>query len=76
MGKFKVNKILLAGNPNAGKSAIFNPLTEPNVIVSNYPGTTAEWIKGSVRIEGKIYELTNTPGTGYVPYESETLFLM
>ncbi len=58
-----MNKILLVGNPNVGKSAIFNRLTGLDVIISNYPGTTVDFTKGSVRIEDKIYELIDTPGT-------------
>ncbi len=58
-----MHKILLVGNPNVGKSAIFNRLTGLDVIISNYPGTTVDFTKGSVRIEGKIYELIDTPGT-------------
>ncbi len=58
-----MNKILLVGNSNVGKSAIFNRLTGLDVIISNYPGTTVDFTKGSVRIEDKIYELIDTPGT-------------
>ena len=58
-----MNKILLVGNPNVGKSAIFNRLTGIDAIISNYPGTTVDFTKGSVQIEGKIYELIDTPGT-------------
>lgn len=36
----RVKKILLMGNPNVGKSAIFSRLTGAKVIISNYPGTT------------------------------------
>ena len=61
--KRKMNKILLVGNPNVGKSAIFNRLTGLEVIISNYPGTTVDFTKGNVRIDGKIYELIDTPGT-------------
>lgn len=35
-------KILLVGNPNVGKSVIFNRLAGLNVVVSNYPGTTVD----------------------------------
>ncbi|RKY51374.1 MAG: hypothetical protein DRP92_07165, partial [Candidatus Neomarinimicrobiota bacterium] len=35
-----MDKILLVGNPNVGKSALFSRLTGIKVIVSNYPGTT------------------------------------
>ncbi len=39
-------KIVLVGNPNVGKSLIFNAMSGMNVDVSNYPGTTVEVIRG------------------------------
>ncbi|MBU4304035.1 MAG: 50S ribosome-binding GTPase, partial [Candidatus Omnitrophica bacterium] len=39
----KLEKILLMGNPNVGKSAIFSRLTGAKVMISNYPGTTVEF---------------------------------
>jgi len=56
-------RILLMGNPNVGKSAVFNRLTGANVIVSNYAGTTVEFTKGSMRIAGQDVELIDVPGT-------------
>ncbi|ODS35902.1 ferrous iron transporter B [Candidatus Altiarchaeales archaeon WOR_SM1_SCG] len=56
-------KVLLVGNPNVGKSVIFNRLTGIDVIISNYPGTTVDFTKGSIKIEDKIYELIDVPGT-------------
>ena len=56
-------KILLMGNPNVGKSAIFNRLTGANVIVSNYAGTTVEFTKGSLKIADQHVELIDVPGT-------------
>ena len=56
-------KILLMGNPNVGKSAVFNRLTGANVIVSNYAGTTVEFTKGSMKIAGRNVELIDVPGT-------------
>ena len=38
-------KILLIGNPNVGKSAIFSHLTGVSVTTSNYPGTTVHMRK-------------------------------
>ncbi|PIW68590.1 MAG: iron transporter, partial [Candidatus Omnitrophica bacterium CG12_big_fil_rev_8_21_14_0_65_42_8] len=35
-----VKKIAIVGNPNVGKSVLFNALTKQYVTVSNYPGTT------------------------------------
>ncbi|MCK4546976.1 MAG: ferrous iron transporter B [Candidatus Eisenbacteria sp.] len=56
-------RILLVGNPNVGKSVIFNRLTGANVICSNYPGTTVELIKGHMRVAGERVELRDVPGT-------------
>ena len=56
-------KILLMGNPNVGKSVVFNRLTGANVITSNYPGTTVEFTKGSMKIGGQRTELIDVPGT-------------
>lgn len=51
-------KIVLAGNPNVGKSVIFNALTGLSADVSNYPGTTIDIARGTV---GE-HELVDTPG--------------
>jgi ferrous iron transport protein B len=56
-------KILLMGNPNVGKSAVFNRFTGANVIVSNYAGTTVEFTKGTMRVGDKFAELIDVPGT-------------
>lgn len=56
-------KIVLMGNPNVGKSVVFARLTGANVISSNYPGTTVDFSKGKMRIEGETYEIIDAPGT-------------
>jgi len=58
-----MNKILLIGNPNVGKSVIFSRLTGVNVIASNYPGTTVGFTKGFLRHAGKRIEVIDVPGT-------------
>jgi ferrous iron transport protein B len=58
-----MNKILLMGHPNVGKSVFFNRLTSARVIVSNYPGTTVDYTKGWLRLKGKDIELIDVPGT-------------
>jgi len=58
-----MNKILLIGNPNVGKSVIFSRLTGVNVIASNYPGTTVGFTKGILRHAGKRIEIIDVPGT-------------
>ncbi|MCM8809946.1 MAG: 50S ribosome-binding GTPase, partial [Candidatus Omnitrophica bacterium] len=58
----EVKKIVLAGNPNSGKSAIFSRLTGIDVISSNYPGTTIEIMRGMLKIKDKKYEIIDSPG--------------
>lgn len=55
-------KIVLVGSPNVGKSVIFNYLTGQYVTVSNYPGTTVDIARGYSHINGKKYEVIDTPG--------------
>lgn len=59
--------VVLAGNPNVGKSAAFNRLTGSYVDVSNFPGTTVELTHG--RLGGR--ELVDTPGVYGVSSFSE-----
>jgi ferrous iron transport protein B len=55
-------KVILIGNPNVGKSVIFNYLTGKYVTVSNYPGTTVEVASGALSVHGKKYSVIDTPG--------------
>jgi ferrous iron transport protein B len=54
--------IAIVGNPNVGKSVLFNVLTGKYVTVSNYPGTTVEISKGKSMINGREYQVIDTPG--------------
>lgn len=64
-------RILLVGNPNVGKSVIFGYLTGKYVAVSNYPGTTVEVSRGTMRLGGKSYEVIDTPGVNSLVPQSE-----
>lgn len=55
-------RILLMGNPNVGKSVIFNRLTGIRVVVSNYPGTTIEFLEGSMMVDGRRVRIIDVPG--------------
>src|SRR5512139_2460491 len=55
-------KVILIGNPNVGKSVIFNYLTGKYVTVSNYPGTTVEVSTGTMSSHGKKIQVLDTPG--------------
>jgi ferrous iron transport protein B len=61
--KRKPKRILLMGNPNVGKSVMFSRLTGANVIASNYAGTTIDFTKGIMRVEGERHEVIDVPGT-------------
>ena len=58
----KIN-IALAGNPNCGKSTIFNNLTGARQHVGNYPGVTVEKKKGKVEFKGYEINVVDLPGT-------------
>ena len=55
-------RILLVGNPNVGKSALFSRLTGTHIIASNYPGTTVGFTKGYLKLGEERAELIDVPG--------------
>jgi len=55
--------IALAGNPNAGKTTLFNELTGAHQHVGNYPGVTVEKKTGHYRIGNVTYDIVDLPGT-------------
>ncbi len=55
-------KLVIVGNPNVGKSVIFNNLTGAYVTVSNYPGTTVGISRGKGKLGDKTVEVVDTPG--------------
>jgi len=56
-------RILLMGNPNVGKSALFSRLTGIQVTCSNYPGTTVAYCSGRMPYAGGEAEVVDVPGT-------------
>jgi ferrous iron transport protein B len=68
--EFKVNKkseddivIAVAGNPNVGKSTLFNALTGMNQHTGNWPGKTVSNARGSCKYKGKNFVFVDLPGT-------------
>ena len=59
----RVRKVALIGNPNAGKSTLFNALAGMNARVGNYPGVTVEKKIGRVNWNEQAFDLIDLPGT-------------
>ncbi len=58
----KTRRVLLAGNPNVGKSTVFNALTGLRQHTGNWPGKTVETAVGRYAFRGVDYELVDLPG--------------
>ncbi|MEI7482822.1 MAG: fused ferrous iron transport protein A/B [Elusimicrobiota bacterium] len=61
--KVRSSVLLLAGNPNVGKSVVFSRLTGLDVVSANYPGTTVEFMSAGARLSGERYMVIDVPGT-------------
>lgn len=57
-----MQKIVLIGNPNVGKSLIFSRITGTGVVTANYAGTTVDVVTGKFKYEDSNYELIDSPG--------------
>ena len=55
-------RVVLAGNPNCGKTTLFNRLTGDHQYVGNWPGVTVEKKTGGRRVHGVQLEITDLPG--------------
>ena len=58
----EIKKILLIGNPNSGKSSLFNQLTGIFQKIANYPGVTTEKKSGILKTSQHEFEIIDLPG--------------
>lgn len=63
MSEGKKITVALAGNPNSGKTTLFNCLTGSNQRVGNYPGVTVEKVEGKKEYKGYEITFVDLPGT-------------
>ena len=67
-------RIALAGNPNSGKTTIFNNLTGTRQKVGNWPGVTVEKKEGDIHRFGQDFKIIDLPGTySLTPYSIEEI---
>ena len=59
----KARTLALVGNPNCGKTTLFNALTGAHQRVGNWPGITVERKLGHFSVDGQPYDLVDLPGT-------------
>ncbi|MBI1311916.1 ferrous iron transport protein B [bacterium] len=61
--KTGLRKVALIGNPNTGKSTLFNALTGMQARIGNFPGVTVEKKVGRIQFDNRTVELIDLPGT-------------
>lgn len=63
MSSTPLRSIALIGNPNTGKTSLFNKLTGLSQKVGNYPGVTVEQKTGKMKVDGEAFRVIDLPGT-------------
>ena len=67
-------RLALAGNPNCGKTTLFNALTGSNQYVGNWPGVTVEKKEGTARVNDRELTIVDLPGIySLSPYSMEEI---
>ena len=56
-------KIVLVGQPNAGKSTLFNVLSDIKAATANFSGTSVKIIQSTIQLGGNVFQLLDLPGT-------------
>ena len=63
MSQPEVPTVIFIGQPNGGKSTLFNSIAGPKAETSNFPGTSIKHTHSRVNIEGRLLDVVDLPGT-------------
>jgi ferrous iron transport protein B len=63
MSRPEVPTVVFIGQPNSGKSTLFNSIAGPKAETSNFPGTSVKHTHSRVNIEGRLLDIVDLPGT-------------
>jgi len=63
MNQPEVPTVIFIGQPNGGKSTLFNSIAGPKAETSNFPGTSIKHTHSRVNIEGRLLDIVDLPGT-------------
>ena len=63
MSRPEVPTVVFIGQPNSGKSTLFNSIAGPKAETSNFPGTSIKHTHSRVNIEGRLLDVVDLPGT-------------
>jgi ferrous iron transport protein B len=61
--KEKIPDIVFIGQPNSGKSTLFNSIAGLKAVTSNFPGTTVKHTHSKVTVKGRLFNIIDLPGT-------------
>ncbi|RPJ07762.1 MAG: ferrous iron transport protein B [Spirochaetaceae bacterium] len=67
----KMKTIAVVGNPNSGKTTLFNELTGSNQRIGNWPGVTVEKLEGEMNLSGEMVRVVDIPGIYSLSTHSE-----
>jgi ferrous iron transport protein B len=75
-GKIRIINVALVGNPNSGKTTLFNFISRSREKIGNYPGVTVDIKKATIKAKGYTFNFYDLPGTySLTAYSEEEIFV-